>query len=675
MEERVNIQLILYMIIGLTIVLPIVTYAVYVIDRKDKIKVNIGSSLLFKNSKKNPIYKIYLFVSKFPLSKNYIDKISRRYEMQCPCESKVLAKKTIKVAGLTWLLCAAAMIIIFFLKPTLQNGVMALILVFVINNEVINSFVGNADIKQLEQMVQFVSNVRHNYHINRMVDDAIMISMDGLDYEMKIHANKLYEIVSSNNLKEDVTKYNTMIHNKYMKMFLSLCTSVLEYSDKTVNGQLLFTSNLENLKREINMEILKLKKLNFMFSGTVFVTIAVCLPIDAIQGFGSSIVPDLESFYAGRGGIISVGVIYLSAVMVYILNNKLKDVKRIIPQNYRYLEKIEKTKVIKKALDNYFEKNYGKMLKLKDSLKRIGENISPRQLLIQRMLISSLTMIICIIVVFFMHFKNQYNEIHNINNIESFTSATNTQQTEIIKGNILQYVDKYKKQEVTKEHLIAELTRDNIVNNTLINQEIANEIITRVEKYQAEYFKWYELIVCFVLAFIAYFIPYWMVLYKKKILRMSMEDEVTQFNSIVFMMMYMDHITVKDLLEELELFAVVFKQSIRECLNDYNSGDIEALIKMKENENYEPFRRLVDNLIRCDTISIEKAFDEIASDRENYHDRRKQENEISVQKRADIAKPLSFIPAVLVCTYLVLPLMVASLSILQGISEGLSTLN
>ena len=148
-----------------------------------------------------------------------------------------------------------------------------------------------------------------------------------------------------------------------------------------------------------------------------------------------------------------------------------------------------------------------------------------------------------------------------------------------------------------------------------------------------------------------------------------MEDEVNQFNSIIYMLMYIEHMAVKDILIELEIFATIFKKSLQECLNEYNTGDIEALEKMKEKETYEPFRRMVDNFIRCDIIPIDKAFDEVSSDRENYHDRRKQENEISVQKRLNIAKPISFIPAILVIAYLTIPLMWASIQELAGFSE------
>lgn len=669
-----NIRLFAWMGLSLLIVLPIVAYIVTSIDRKDKIKYNTGASLYVQNSKFNPMYYLYQRLRQNWLTRDYIGKIARRYEILCPAEPKVIAQKTMRVSITVVVFCFVEVFLVYLLRPSLHNGVLATILIFIIHNEVINWHLKTTEIKLLEDMSFFISNVRHNYYVNRLVDDAIFHSMDEVGTEMKVHAKKLYEIITTTNLKEDVIRYNSTTHNKYLKMFLSLCINILEYDDKKVNGQLLFTSNLDHLKREINIEILKQKKLKYIFSGTVFVTIAVCLPIDAIQKFGISLVPELIDFYTGRGGTLFVGAIFLTSVLVYLLVNNLKDIKQLAPKSYPYLEKLQKIRIIRLAINNYYDKNYGKMLILKDTLKRVGETIAPKQLMLKRILAAVVTFFLCLILSFYLHFNNRLNLTERVSNLESFASIANKAQTDIIKDTILSYVKEYREKSVSEEMIQKELSEQRGFYNAKLKEQLTTEINRRINGYQKEYFHWYELIICLVASGLAYAAPYWFIFYKKKLLNMIMEDEVNQFNSIIYMLMYIEHMTVKDLLEQMELFAVVFKPSIRECINDYNSGDIEALIRLKERESYRPFQRLVDNLIRCDMIPMEKAFDEVASEREYYHDRRKQENEISIQKRADIAKPLSFVPAVLVTIYLLLPLLVASLKELESFQESLSSM-
>lgn len=668
-------QMILTMGIALAIVLPIVIYIIHVIDRKDKIKNNIGATLGIKEPKDGILLKIYSFTKGFALTKGYIYKITLRYEMLYPGEPKEIGKKTMETVLITWFTCIISIVLLFVNKLTFNNLCVGIILVYVFNQEIVGFMLKSTEIRLLEEMVAFISNIRHNYYINRMVDDAILLSLDGLSYEMRVHANTIYEIITSNNLKEDVINYNATFHNKYFKMLLSLCTGVLEFTDKKINGQYLFAANLENLKKEINMEILKQKKIRYLFSGVTFVTIAVIVPIDAIKKFGVSMMPELDRFYSGRAGLIYVAITFITAVVVYILNNHLKETRQTYPKDYRYLKKIEKNKYINRALNNYSEKNYGKMERLRETLKRIGETMSPRQLLLQRMMVSILTFFLSIIFVIFLHESNRKNLTDKVTNISTLTTITNLNQQEMMENVILDQVILLKDEEgITTEYVLNDLVNRNMFYNSKINEAIAEEVVNRVEKYQNEYFKWYELIICFTTSFISFYIPYWMILFKKKILLMNMEDEVNQFNSIIYMMMFIEHITVRDILEELELFSIVFKQSIQECINDYNSGELEALTALKEKESYIPFKRIIDNLIRCDAMSIDKAFDEISSDRESYHDRRRQENEISVQKRADIAKPLSWIPTALIMIYLTLPLLMESINELQEFSKAIQNI-
>lgn len=668
-------QMFLLMGIALAIVLPVVIYIIHVIDRKDKIKNNIGASLAIKGSKYSILLKLYSFVKVFALTKSYIYKINLRYEMLYPGDPKEIGKKTMQTTLITWFTCIVSIVLLFINKLNFNNLCVGTILVYVINQEIIGFMVKSTEIRLLEEMLVFISNIRHNYYINRMVDDAILLSLDGLSYEMRVHANTIYEIVTSNNLKEDVINYNATIHNKYFKMLLSLCTGVLEFTDKKVKGQYLFAANLENLKKEINIEILKQKKLRYLFSGVTFVGIAVIVPIDAIKKFAVSMMPELDSFYSGRSGLIYVVVTLITAFVVYVLNNHLKETKQTYPKDYRYLKKIEENKYISRALHNYSEKHYGKMEQLRETLNRIGETISPKQLLLQRMMASILTFVLSITFVMFIHENNKKNITEKVTELSSLTTITNLNQEEIMKDAILEQVKILKDEEgITTEQVFNDLVNNNVFYNSKINEAIAEEVVCRVEEYQNEYFKWYELIICFATSFTSFYIPYWIILFKKKVLLMNMEDEVNQFNSIIYMMMFIEHITVRDILEELELFSVVFKQSIQECINDYNSGELEALTALKEKEKYIPFKRIIDNLIRCDAMSIDKAFDEISSDRESYHDRRKQENEISVQKRADIAKPLSWIPTGLVMIYLTLPLLMASLNELQEFSKAIQNI-
>jgi hypothetical protein len=262
---------------------------------------------------------------------------------------------------------------------------------------------------------------------------------------------------------------------------------------------------------------------------------------------------------------------------------------------------------------------------------------------------------------FYIHENNKKLLTERVQNAESLTSAGTVQMTEVMQETILKYVNLYKEMPVTQEQLQKQIKKDGTIYSETVIREVADEITSRINWYRKEYFQWYELLLCIAIGSSAFFVPFLIILYRRGLLVETMEDEVIQFNSIIYMIMFTEHVTVIDILEQMEMFAVVFKPTIRECINEYNSGDITALEKMKEREAYEPFLKLVDSIIRCDHMPIEKAFDKLACDRENYYERQKLENQIKIQKRADNIKPLAFLPAILVIIYLVLPLLYFSM--------------
>jgi ABC-type multidrug transport system fused ATPase/permease subunit len=659
-----------YLIMGLVYIFIVLSFSIYIIrsDQKKRLKTSVGVALYKNQLHRNYSELIYRSMLRFPLTRGYIAKISRRYEMLCPGRPGDIAKKTMSLTGIAFGLCLAVLLLIFILHPSMEHFVLAIYVTYVINNEIINYYVNGAEIRLRKEQERFISNVGRNFFSNYYIDDAILKSMDSpMSKEMRVHAQALYDITISNNLKEEVERYNATSHDRFMKMLLSLCVNVVERSSGSEKENNMLAANLLHLKREINLDYLKMKRLQFVFSGSIFAAVAVCIPLSAIQEFGLYISPELVTFYKGFLGILYIGLIYLCSIIVYMLTNSAKEIKRPTIRNYRYLEMIEKNKLVKAALNNFNEKNFGRIHHLKDTLKRLGENITPNQLMINCTLLSLFTFLLCIVFVLTMHDSTKALLLKNGDDVGALSSAATEDQLSMVKETILYYTDKYKGEVVSKEELKTEIGKENNLRNELIREKIVDEVINRNKKYRKEYFKYYELLICIAISGIAFVTPYLLILYRKKLMLGIMDDEVVQFNSIIYMMMYSDYITVADILEQMEIFSIVFKTTIRECLNEYNSGDIEALERMRERETNDSFRHLVSNLIRCDDMPIYKAFNEIAADRENYFERRKQEDEFSIQRKADSIKPLAFLPGILVMIYLVLPVVVISLKALQDV--------
>ena len=140
--------------------------------------------------------------------------------------------------------------------------------------------------------------------------------------------------------------------------------------------------------------------------------------------------------------------------------------------------------------------------------------------------------------------------------------------------------------------------------------------------------------------------------------------------------MYFQRISVEEVLKWMEQFAVVFKQSIGQCINEMEQGDIEALEKLKREESYPPFVKIVDNLINAsEKISLSLAFDELILERKYYQDKRKQDTEMLIEKKGALAKFIAFVPlGFTMLFYLLIPFLLLSYNQLLNYSNQINSI-
>lgn len=173
---------------------------------------------------------------------------------------------------------------------------------------------------------------------------------------------------------------------------------------------------------------------------------------------------------------------------------------------------------------------------------------------------------------------------------------------------------------------------------------------------------------------VGFYYPRWILQYRKKLAKDYMEDEVFQFQAILMMVMAMERISTYELLEMMEEFGIIFKNPLKQCLLDYDVGQKESLIQLKENTYCEAFHKLIDNLMMCDEIGVTKALDEVVLEMQFYSERRQQLMKYQLEQKGVLCRFLSFLPLVVtIAFYLILPFVTVSLSKLMEISDAIAT--
>ena len=635
-------------------------------------------SIFLSRSASLLVNRIYNFLCNFPLTQNYIIKISYHYRLISPCDSKTIARKTVASWLVSWLISICAFLLIFLTNRSLINLIISGVAIYIINAELISRMVKKHEINLLIDTQKMFAEVVHYYYIEYRIDDGLYRAREHLSSDMKVVVDQIYKLLLSGDREEALREYYDNIPNKYLRALVSQCVGLMEYGDQLFDGKSLFVRNLENLQREIEIEIDKLQRLNMEFMGVILCVISPIFCIEFVKKFSISLKESMVDFYYGRPGFLLDILLLIVITSIYVIMRKSAEYASFKLSSHRWLYGIDEIGFVKKAMNNYCEKNASKQERLQRKLRNNGNNIRARHFVLRSFLIAISVCMLSLGVTIYIHrFSKKQLLLVKPHELERFVMAKESQYGSIIET-IERYTEKYLEQgnsiSLDKEEIKRTIKEEGIIYNPQLADALAGDIIGRVNKYKTYYISFSDLLIWFLLSIIAYYLPLIILKYSSSVSKDAMEDEVNQFKALIGMLMYKETMTVKRILKEMESFALVFKQSLRTCIDNYSSGDLEALNLLKEEEPYEPFRRIVDNLIRCDDMPISQAFSEINIEMDGYMAKRRLANEKSIKKRVYRAYVLAALPFFLLFAYGIMPVLVSSINEINQLLEELKSL-
>jgi len=203
----------------------------------------------------------------------------------------------------------------------------------------------------------------------------------------------------------------------------------------------------------------------------------------------------------------------------------------------------------------------------------------------------------------------------------------------------------------------------------------AQKIYDKLVIVNSEYIQWYEVLLAFVFAVVAYQGPKLMLMFQAKMRQLEMENEVMQFHTIILMLMKIERVNVEMILEWLERYSNIFREPISKCVNNYEAGAWEALEEMKNEVAYPDLIRIIESLqAAVEKIPISQAFDELDTERAYYQEKRKESNERLISKKGMIGKAIGFTPmVVLFVGYLIVPLVLIGMTSMSSSMSGISS--
>ena len=614
--------------------------------------------------------KLYITYLKTPFLKRYVLKLRRRLEIINIQDEYTTRRETAKILTKTLALIVPVVVVTIIL--TRSNYLLLFILIlfelFMIDT-FIDGSVDKIDNNLLKEQLEFFAEIRHAYHEFNMVEEAIyQVSQDD-EKNISRQGEKIYEVLISDDPETELEKYYDIAPNSFLKEFAGVSYLTKEFGDRKVDGASLYLKNVNNITQEMQLEILKRDKLNYVFQSLSIISAIPVLFLEPLKRWAISSFSFTASWYNGKSGMIVQIILLILTVLSYTLVRKLKD-NGSTGMNTKntenpWQEKLYKKSYVKKVVDLFIPKKGTKEYrKTTQMLKDAASPLKMEWLYVNRVTIAIVTFVASFMIFAQLHRiaidyvysepTTDYNILGELSQKDEQKAMEKTEQDNIIlnkfRGKLKTTKDQIER-EVKKLDYYEEAEDDEIT-------KAVDRIYKKLNIVNSENVQWFEILLAFVFMVIAYMSQIWILMFQVKMRQLEMEDEVMQFQTIILMLMRIERVNVEIILEWLERYSNIFKAPITKCLNNYEAGAWEALEEMKEEISYTQLIRIVESLqAAVEKIPIKEAFDELDSERDYYQEKRKESNDRLISRKALIGKGIGFAPLVgIFVGYLIVPL-------------------
>ena len=676
-----NVQMLKYMICGIVGLIVVIGLAYYILMKKMGKSEYRQMKKLQEGTKANTFsmdiffQKLYMIYIKTPLIKRYLFKLRRRLEIINIDDEYNTRKDSARI--LTYALLIFLAIALITIGITHANWLlMSILLIFelFIVDTIVEGMVDKIDNNLLKEQIDFFAEIRHAYHEYNMVEEAIyQVSLDD-EKSVSKQGEKIYEILSSDDPETELEKYYDIAPNSYLKEFAGISYLTQEFGDREDDGSSLYLKNINNITQEMQIEILKRDKLNYVFQSLAIISIAPVLLLEPLKNWAVNNFTFTNSFYNGKVGMIIQILIVILTVVSYIMTRKLKDnggvQVEVTKTDHPWQEKLYEKPIVKQVVNAFVPKpgtkDYRKMQKL---MKESASKLKMEWVYVNRICLAIVTLIISIIFFAFSHklaINYVYTEPTTRQEVLGSLSEKNQKKAEELTLQDNYFLDKLKGNLKIQQSEIedAMLKSKYYTEDDEYLKDDAERILKKLKIVNSEQMQWFEILLSIAFAIVAYMTPVWLMIFQKKMRQMEMENEVMQFQTIILMLMKIERVNVEMILEWLERYSNIFKEPIARCVNNYEAGAWEALEELKNSVTNEDMIRIVESLqAAIEKIPIREAFDELDADRDYHQEKRKAANDILVSRKGLIGKAVGFAPMIcLFVGYLIIPLVVIGLT-------------
>ncbi|WP_339177134.1 hypothetical protein [Paenibacillus sp. FSL R5-0701] len=610
----------------------------------------------------------YRLGMKVPLLSAYILQVQKRISFRHVGDEPSLRRLTMTVVLIILGGYGGISVILFLLQPGIAFVILSVLCAVVLNSLVLDMCLSRMEKRLLVQMLDIFADVRHRYHQHGMVEEALYEAAEAGTGEAAEQVRLIYEALTSPDPNEALERYYEVAPNRFLKGFAGVSYMVMEFGDKDRAQGSIYLKGLGNLTQEIHLEILRRDKLDYLLKGLNIIALAPILFTAPIERWARVSFPTMDEFYRSKVGFVTKISIYVIIILAYLLLQRLQqydETRYRSGHKHSWLDQFLYRQTFIRKLAMLFaakpgSAQYSQTIRL---MRESSSELKFEWLAIRRVMLFAGCLVLTMGCILLLHQVERNHILHDpIRDDRMFGAMAEAdlrkaEEKTALDQSVLKSVEMNRGatyEEVSKA--LQQLSPVQLDHDT--QAETIARIMQKFEVYNKQYVRWWEMIIAILMGAAGYYMPVWLMIFQRKMRRLDMRHEIYQFQTVISILREMDRMSVEEILEWLNRFAVIFKRPLQKCLLHFEHGPELALEQLKEEAGLPEFQRLVDKLqLALGKISIREAFDDLESMMAFYFEQRKQEYSKMIDVKASWGRTIGFTPMyALIFLYLVIPL-------------------
>ena len=510
----------------------------------------------------------------------------------------------------------------------------------IMHNVLVHKKIDNVKYNLIKQLSVALSSLRESYIKTGIIPDAFNVCEKG-DL-LKKPFDKIYIILTANNSKEKLDEFQMQNPFRLLRTLAIVSYIINDKGDAQIEGKgSSYKEALLILKREVDLEIRKQRLLRLKFQMLGILPLVPLFMMSFFQSFFSSNISGTTPIYQGMYGYVSKLVIILVSLLSYYMIATInREVTSRENDRSEIIDALLRKKKFKRFINYITPKALRKRLRISKLLKGALSQKDIEYIYASKV-VTSVSVFVFSLVAFM--FITAVAKDYLYDNTASMSISAiddyNVQEVEALRRTDAEFLAM---DSLPPDTQITEKYQGALPSRTEMEaMDQKDRLIKKWKKYKNLYFKWYYVIMCYVMAVIAWKLPEAQILLRAYLVRTEAEEDVLQLQTLISILMYTPLDTMSVIYWMAET-SVIHKDALTFAYYEYPSNAEKAIDRMKSKSSISTFHQICQKLTSTiEKISVLDAFSDLAEDRQHTLAVKEMVQQESINKKRQIASPVS----------------------------------